>query len=137
MVAALKVVDGSAATRAAKLCFRFLVLTAARGGEARLATWDEIDLKVREWRIPGQRMKTGREHVVPLSDAALAVLTDAAVIACGPIQDVMELAPAHTVGSAVERAYARSDLRSKRRTPMQRWGEYVTADRANVVKLHG
>ena len=50
---------------------------------------------------------------------------------------IMELALAHTVGSAVERAYARSDLWAKRRAWMQRWAEYVTVDRAGVVKRHG
>jgi integrase len=50
------------------------VLTACRSGEARGATWDEIDEAAREWRIPGERMKTGAVHRVPLSDAALAVL---------------------------------------------------------------
>ena len=57
-----------------KLCLRFLILTAARSGEARGATWAEIDLEAREWRIPGARMKKGREHRVPLSDAAAAAL---------------------------------------------------------------
>ena len=49
---ALEAVDASAASLAAKLCFRFLVLTAARSGEARGAIWDEIDGDAREWRIP-------------------------------------------------------------------------------------
>jgi len=49
----------------------------------------------------------------------------------------MELALAHSVGSQVERAYARSDLRSKRRALMQRWGEYITAEQTKVVRLHG
>ena len=56
------------------LALRFTILTAARSGETRGATWSEIDLDRREWRIPGERMKAGREHRVPLSDAALAVL---------------------------------------------------------------
>ena len=38
------------------------------------ATWAEVDFEAKEWRIPGERMKRGREHRVPLSDAALAVL---------------------------------------------------------------
>ena len=38
------------------------------------ATWAEVDIEAREWRIPGERMKGSREHRVPLSDAALAVL---------------------------------------------------------------
>lgn len=71
---ALEAIDGSRASIAARACFRFLVLTAARSGEARGATWTEIDLDGAEWRIPGERMKAGVEHRVPLSDAALAVL---------------------------------------------------------------
>ena len=53
---------------AAKLCLRFLVLTAARSGEARGARWDEIKMEEQVWRIPGGRMKGGKEHRVPLSD---------------------------------------------------------------------
>ena len=71
---AVKTVDGSKASKAAKLCLRFLILTAARSGEARGATWVEVDSEAREWRIPGERMKGGASHRVPLSDAALAVL---------------------------------------------------------------
>ena len=72
--AALETVETSRASLSARSCLRFVVLTACRSGEARLATWDEIDLEAREWRIPAARMKTGVEHRVPLSDAALAVL---------------------------------------------------------------
>ena len=57
-----------------KRCLRFLILTAARSGEARDAIWAEVDFEAKEWRIPGERMKGGREHRVPLSDAAVAVL---------------------------------------------------------------
>lgn len=52
----------------------FTILTACRSGEVRLATWGEIDLKNQVWIIPGQRMKAGKEHRAPLSDAAIAVL---------------------------------------------------------------
>ena len=75
--AALDTVDASPASMAAKLCLRFLILTAARSGEARRALWSEIDLDAREWRIPAERMKGGRQHVVPLSDSALAALHEA------------------------------------------------------------
>ena len=74
---ALSIVGASKASLAAKYCLRFLILTAARSGEARGATWDEIDAEKREWRIPGSRMKSGVEHRVPLSDAAAAVLKQA------------------------------------------------------------
>ena len=56
---AMETVEASGASVAAKLCLRFTILTAARSGEARGASWAEIDLGAREWRIPGSRMKTG------------------------------------------------------------------------------
>ncbi|WP_374763259.1 tyrosine-type recombinase/integrase [Yunchengibacter salinarum] len=52
----------------------FTILTAARSGETRKAEWAEIDLKARVWTVPGERMKAGRPHRVPLSDAAVALL---------------------------------------------------------------
>ena len=71
---ALRTVDASQTSPTSKYCFRFLVFTAARSGEARGATWDEIDLRAATWTIPGSRMKAGVEHRVPLSDQALEVL---------------------------------------------------------------
>jgi integrase len=53
----------------------FLILTAARSGEVRGAMWDEINLQTRVWIVPAQRMKAGREHRVPLTERALAILT--------------------------------------------------------------
>ena len=55
-------------------CLEFITLTAARLGEAINAEWDEIDLANRVWVVPASRMKADREHRVPLSGAALAVL---------------------------------------------------------------
>ena len=74
---ALRTVAASQASLASKLCLRFLVLTAARSGEARGATWNEIDMKRETWTIPGSRMKAGVEHRVPLSDQALDILKEA------------------------------------------------------------
>ncbi|MYB10771.1 MAG: DUF4102 domain-containing protein [Acidimicrobiia bacterium] len=71
---ALAIVDESGASSSAKLCLRFVVLTAARSGEARNAVWDEVDFAAQEWRIPASRMKAASEHRVPLSAAALEVL---------------------------------------------------------------
>ena len=62
---ALATVEATAASIAAKLCFRFLLLTAVRSGKAHWATWGEISIQEREWRIPAQRMKGGIEHRVP------------------------------------------------------------------------
>lgn len=74
---------GWAAMTSTKLVFEFLILTAARSGEARGALWDEIDLDTKLWTIPasdpvtGRRMKSGEMHVVPLSDRAIEILREA------------------------------------------------------------
>jgi integrase len=52
----------------------FTILTAARTGEVLGAQWPEIDLKARVWTVPAARMKSSREHRVPLSDSAVAIL---------------------------------------------------------------
>ena len=142
-------------------------------GEARGATWDQVDEAERLWVIPGDRMEGGTEHRQPLSDAALAALGQARVLrdesdlifpsplkrgrplsnmsltkvlrdtgladsatvhgfrtsfrtwASERTNAVMELSLAHVVGSAVERAYARSDLLAKRRRLMEQWGQFA------------
>ena len=71
---AIQIIRNSGASIAAKSCLEFVILTACRNGEARNATWSEIDLDKRLWTIPGERMKTGKEHRQPLSDAAIEVL---------------------------------------------------------------
>ena len=186
---ALDTIETSRASVSAKACLRFLTLTACRSGEARGATWDEIDVDAGLWVIPASRMKGGAEHRQPLSPAALAALEAVRPLADSsglvfpspsrpgrPLSDmtltkvlrdtgladratvhgfrtafrtwasektnadhaVMELSLAHHVGTAVERAYARSDLLAKRRRLMDQWGRFVTEiGGAKVVKLHG
>lgn len=58
----------------AALALEFAILTAARSGEVFAATWCEIDFDAKVWTLSPERMKAGREHRVPLSDAAIAVL---------------------------------------------------------------
>ncbi len=58
----------------AKLALEFTILTAARTGEVINARWDEIDIGKRLWTIPASRMKAGKEHRVPLSDRAVAII---------------------------------------------------------------
>ena len=186
--AALETIDASNASLAAKLCFRLLVLTATRSGEARGARWSEVDLDAKEWRIPASRMKARVEHSIPLPVAVVTLLEQAHILRDGsdlifpssvkrgiPMSDmtltkvlrttglaarttvhgfrssfrdwasectnaahaVMELSLAHKVGSAVERAYARSDLLAKRRRLMDQWAAYITGADADVVQLHG
>jgi integrase len=62
---------------ASRLAFEFLILTATRSGEARGATWGEIDLSARVWTLSADRMKARAEHVVPLSGQAVAILVAA------------------------------------------------------------
>ena len=58
----------------ARLAVEFAILTAARAGEVRGATWSEIDLDARTWTIPAARMKARRDHRVPLSARAIEIL---------------------------------------------------------------
>ena len=185
--AALSFIEASRASKSAKLCFRFVVLTACRSGEARLATWDEIDREAQVWTVPSNRMNAAREHRVPLSGLALSVVDAAATTADGsgllfpspvrqdrPLSDItltnllrssglgdratlhgfrssfriwaaertsashaaMELALAHSVGSAVEQAYMRSDLLEQRRTLMHEWVSYLETDQIQVDRDH-
>jgi integrase len=175
------------------LAVEFAILTAARSGEVRGAVWPEIDLAAAMWVIPAKRMKSGKEHRVALSGAALAVLeavprfegcdlvfpsvrkvelsdmTLASVIkrmhaaeveegregwfdpkqldadgkpkvatvhgfrstfrdwtkeATDHPRELAEMALAHAVGDAVERAYARGDALEKRRALMNDWAAY-------------
>jgi integrase len=68
-MAALREQEGVAAR-----ALEFAILTATRTGEVIGARWDEVSLVDRLWTIPGERMKAGKEHRVPLSDAAVAIL---------------------------------------------------------------
>lgn len=185
--AALDTIDASTSCLSAKLCLRFLILTATRSQEARGTRWQEIDTEKRLWTIPASRMKTNHEHHVPLSDEAVRVLDRArgledgsgfvfpsprkkgealSVVTLTWLLDtaglldqtvvhgfrssfrtwseeqttadfaVKEQALAHQVGSAVERAYTRTDLLAKRRVLMQRWSDYLTRNApAQVINL--
>ena len=70
-VAELRPQEGIAAR-----ALEFAILTAARTGEVIGARWDELDLADRLWTVPAERMKADKEHRVPLSDAAIAILED-------------------------------------------------------------
>ena len=170
---------------------RFTILTACRIGEALGATWDEIDLAAREWIIPAARMKSRREHRVPLSPQAIELLkvlfredgnrflfvgakTPGAAIAKATIMQalrragcnatvhgfrssfstwahersrfnnhVIELSLAHTVGTAVERSYRRTDLAEQRRKLLEAWSAFCTTPpvaeekKGKVLSLRG
>jgi integrase len=162
----------------------FAILTAARDGEVRGATWSEIDLDSGIWAIPADRMKAARGHRVPLSPAAIKLLKALPRLEDNPHvfpgssrlgrlsentlnvvikrlhareqvpsdapgrpavvhgmratfrnwgrertdfrPELLELSLAHTVGNAVERAYARDDALEQRRSIMVAWARFVS-----------
>ena len=71
---ALRSIEASTGSLAARLALQFVALTAARCGEVRGAVWDEVDIDSATWVIPAARMKSAREHRVPLSVSALELL---------------------------------------------------------------
>lgn len=161
----------------ASAALQFLILTAARSGELRGATWEEFDLEKRLWAIPASRMKAAREHLVPLSDSCIEILKGMQKIRhsdfvfpgtredaplsdmtlskvlhglckgytvhgfrstfrdwCGEKTDFSrehaEACLAHTVGSAVERAYRRGNSLEPRRRIMNAWETYILTGRS-------
>ena len=81
VASAIRTIQATDAWPATKLAFEFLVLTATRSSEMRLARWHEFDLENAVWTIPANRMKANREHRVPLSKRALEVLVQASELA--------------------------------------------------------
>ena len=77
----IEMVSKSSAGLSTKLALEFLILTAARSGEVRHATWSEIDNTL--WTIPEERMKAGVTHRVPLSSRCLEILEEAKSISKG------------------------------------------------------
>jgi integrase len=151
----------------------FTILTAARSGETRGITWGEVDFSEKVWTVPGERMKAGATHQVPLSDAAVKILSalrpenadpDVLVFPAprgGAFSDMamaqllkrmdynditvhgfrsafrdwagettqfaredVEMALAHTIESATERAYRRGRALEKRRDLMEDWAKF-------------
>lgn len=68
---------GSGLAMPTRLAFEFLVLTASRTNEVRLATWREIDFETSTWTRPAEHMKAKREHRVPLTERCLEILKEA------------------------------------------------------------
>ena len=81
---AILMIHESRAAVATKLALEFLILTAARSGEVRNATWEEIALDKRLWTVPAVRMKARRIHRVPLSDRCIDLLNTAALLPRSP-----------------------------------------------------
>jgi len=72
----LRKIDGYDGQPLTRFALQLMALTFVRTGELIGARWDEVDLTKREWRIPAERMKMKTQHIVPLSDQAIAVLEE-------------------------------------------------------------
>jgi integrase len=177
--------EGSVGARA----LEFAILTASRTDEVRKARWDEIDFTEKLWIIPGERMKGGREHRVPLAARSIEILREmqaqsagsdyvfpgrqSTTIASSALikvlqrlgvtdvtvhgfrstfrdwvsestnfpREVAELALAHNVGDATERAYRRGDQLAKRFALAEAWSEFLAKpsikDAEKVVPIRG
>jgi integrase len=157
------------------------ILTATRTNEVIGARWDEVDFTAMTWTIPAERMKGRKEHRVPLSAPAVALLERLHESRIGEFvfpgskpgralsrmalpmllrrlgrgditvhgfrstfrdwagevtsfpNHVVEMALAHAVPSAVEKAYRRGDLLAKRQQLMEAWAQFCSAPRGAVV----
>ncbi|MBA8886097.1 integrase [Dokdonella fugitiva] len=103
-MAALRAISGPAA-----LALRFTILTCARTGEARRATMGELDLADARWTVPAARMKAGREHVVPLSAAAIDVVRETGVTE-GPLFSYRRAAISNNAMLMLLRRMGRDDV---------------------------
>lgn len=82
--ALLRALDEYRGDSATGLALRLAPLVVVRPGELRQAEWSELDLDSATWEIPGRRMKRGRDHIVPLSRQAVAILREAELLRRGP-----------------------------------------------------
>lgn len=115
----------------------FAILTAARSGEVRGATWSEVDLERGVWTIPASRMKAGKEHRVPLSKAALEVLD---ALPCIAGSDLVFQAPrggqlSDMTLSAVMRRMKASAVPHGFRSTFRDWAAEYTAYPSEVVEM--
>lgn len=109
----------------ASRALEFAILTAARSGEVRLATWDEIEGNV--WTVPAERIKAGRRHRVPLSRDAYAVL-----------DRVPRMAESPYVFPSPQEGKAMSDMTlSAVIKRMSRGGEWVEPSTGRRITVHG
>jgi integrase len=137
-----------------RLATRLLLLTGARASEVCAAHWDEIDTNAAEWIIPAARTKNGREHRVPLSDPAMAIVREAAALRMGDWLLSAASAEGHVTPSGVLHAGQRilggdvttHDIRRTVATGLQKLGvrlevteavlNHVSGSRAGVVGVY-
>lgn len=81
----LRALDVDPADRQGKIAIRLIILNAARKSEVIGGTWTEVDFDASEWRIPPERMKGAKEHIVPLSRQAVALLRELRAMSGGDV----------------------------------------------------
>lgn len=118
---------------ASRRALRFTILTAARTGEVTGAGWDEFDLEAGLWVIPAERMKAGREHVVPLVPAALALL--ATLPRDKPPFRLSENAMLYLVQKPPPKGYGLPYTVHGFRSSFRDWAAETTAHPAEVVEM--
>lgn len=121
---ALARVADSGAWIGTRLAMRFLALTAGRSSEVREARWREIDLESATWTVPAARMKSRKEHRVPLSSAPLAVLERADGLRGRGRGLVFPGVRGKMVAAAV--LHAHRDVPERRREVMEAYGASLT-----------
>ncbi|MDE2928409.1 MAG: site-specific integrase, partial [Acidobacteriota bacterium] len=107
-------------------------------GEVRWAEWPEIDPAARIWTVPESRMKTKREHRVPLCGRAVEILEEARTLEDGAVRLIFTRGGGKPLGSGrlrkllrwnkVEAAYRRTDLFERRRRLMEDWSSYLAGE---------
>jgi integrase len=125
------------------LALALQIFTAARSGEVRLATWPEIDFESATWTVPSERMKARREHRVPLSGPALAILKPLAEYRQGslifPSPGNPEVPLSNVTLLAVLKRMGRTDITSHGfRASFRSWAQDLgePADLAEVALAH-
>ena len=122
---------------------RFAILTAARSGEVREATWKEIDFETATWVIPADRMKAGKEHRVPLSAPALTILREMSAMRTNTDPEALVLPgrdPKRPLSdmslTAVLRRMKRGDLTAHGfRSTFRDWAAETTSYPAEIVEM--
>jgi integrase len=132
MMAALSKREG-----VAQQALRFLILTASRTKETLSATWDEIDFDNKVWTIPAARMKGGKEHKVPLSDAAVELLQSLYTEQGNPHlfigQSRQRLSPAAM--SAILHRLGRKESVHGFRSSFSTWAHEQTSHSAHTIEM--
>ena len=121
------------------MALRLAILTAVRTGEVIGATWSEIDLDGEVWTIPAERTKMGREHRVPLSEPALAILKDQHKATGGKGFVFPGMNPKHSLSNMAMlmtlRRMERDDLTAHGfRSTFRDWAEEQTAFHGSVAE---